>query len=345
MWSVESKGENIMSKVSIIIPVYNEIKYIETCLRSILDSDLSKENTEIILVDGLSNDGTRETILSYVEQYDQFVLLDNSKRIAPVAMNIGIEYASGEYIFILSAHASYDTKYFTCLIDYINILDADCVGGVLYTEVKNKNTKSCAIKKILMHPFGVGNASFRLTNKKVKLVDTVAFGCYKKKVFSKYGLYNETLVRNQDIELNKRIVNGGGKIYLIPDVFCTYYARETFKALAKNNFANGKWNILTAYYTGTLYSLSLRHFIPLLFVLSLILPVIGAIFVPKLLWISLLSLVSYLTLVIIISLKLKKNDTQLHYLIIGFWVLHLSYGMGSLTGIFSVLKKYVKGKK
>jgi hypothetical protein len=109
-------------------------------------------------------------------------------------------------------------------------------------------------------------------------------------------------------------------------------------SLAKNNYANGKWNILTAFYTKTLSSLSLRHFIPLIFVLSLILPILGAVFYPKLIYISLLSLISYIGLVIIISIKLNDKNTKLIYLIWSFIVLHISYGVGSLVGLFEILK-------
>ena len=96
-------------------------------------------------------------------------------------------------------------------------------------------------------------------------VDTVPFGCYRKEVFTKYGLYNTKLVRNQDIELNKRIKRGGGKIYLIPDTYCVYYAREKYREIIKNNYLNGKWSILTVYITKTFNSLSVRHFVPMIF--------------------------------------------------------------------------------
>jgi GT2 family glycosyltransferase len=231
------------------------------------------------------------------------------------------------------------------LVKYIKELNANCVGGVLKTEVKNNNKKSNSIKEILTHKFGVGNADFRTGSGKIREVDTVAFGCYTKETFVKYGLYDERLIRNQDIELNKRIVNGGGKIYLIPDVQCTYYARENFRALAKNNYSNGYWNILTAYYTKTLNSLSLRHFIPLIFLLSLLTPLLFSLFVPKFIYIMLFSLSSYLALVIIMSLKLRGEEKSFFSLIMSFLTLHISYGVGSLVGVFSLLGHYIKGKK
>ena len=334
-----------MSKISIIIPIYNEEKYIKSCIESIIKSDYKKEDMEVLLVDGMSSDGTREIIKIFQKKYSFIRVLDNKKKIAPIAMNIGIKHARGDFIFIISAHASYAKNYFTKLTKHSIKLDADCVGPILITDVKNKNSKSNSIKEILSHKLGVGNASFRTGSAEIIEVDTVAFGCYRKEVFEKYGLYNEELVRNQDIELNKRIIHGGGKIYLVPDVKSTYYARENFSDLAKNNYGNGKWNILTAYLTKTLNSLSLRHFIPLLFIFSLLVPILLYPFFSQSLYMIIMSLFSYSTLVIITSLKLKNSANSFIHLVLSFFVLHFSYGVGSLVGVFSVVKKLLKGEK
>lgn len=331
--------------ISIIIPTFNEEKYISPCLDSILASDYTNEKMEIIVVDGMSEDSTGKIVQEYHSRYPFIHVIENTKRYTPIGMNLGIKASSGEFVFILSAHAVYEAYYFTKLVENIQSLDADCVGGVLLTDVKNKNTKSSSIKAVLMHKFGVGNALFRTGCGEVTEVDTVAFGCYRKSAFDAYGLFDEKLIRNQDIELNKRITNAGGKIYLIPDVGCTYFAREAFIPLAKNQYQNGFWNILTAYYTKTLYSLSLRHFVPLIFVLSLLVPAALFFIFPKMLWIAFLSLSSYLTLVIIISIRLKNNTNTIWYLIVSFLTLHLSYGWGSLMGIFSIINKYIKGEK
>ncbi len=329
--------------ITVIIPCLNEEKYISHCLNDILISDYNKSKMEILVVDGMSSDETREIVALYGKKYAYIKLLDNPDKIVPKAMNLAIKQATGEYIIRLDAHASYPKDYFSKLVKYHKELGAANVGGTILTDIRNKNIKSNAIKLILSHPFGVGNSDFRTGVTKIKEVDTVPFGCFHRSVFKQFGFYDERLVRNQDIELNKRIINGGGKIYLIPDVTCTYFARENFTDLAKNNFANGKWNILTAYFTKTFHSLSLRHFIPLLFILSLLVPSLLTIWIPIVGWIAPISLGSYLALVIIISLKLNSKETTLLYLVIGFLILHLSYGLGSLIGLFSVVKKYFKG--
>ena len=334
-----------MIKTTIIIPCLNEKKYIATCIESILSSEIDFESCEIILVDGGSSDATVEIIQKYQEKYGFIKLLHNPKKITPISMNIAIKEAKGDYIIRLDAHAKYPKDYIKKLLYYHQQLNASNVGGVWITDVKNKNKKSNAIKKVLSHPFGVGNGAFRIGVMKIQEVDTVPFGCYKKELLLKLGLYDERLIRNQDIELNKRIKKNGGKIYLVPDITCTYYARENFIDLAKNNFANGKWNILTAYYTKKINSLSLRHFVPLIFVLMLLLPALLSLFYSSFIYIFLFMLISYLSLVIIISLKLKKKSNGFAYLLGSFFTLHFSYGLGSLSGIFSIIIKYIKGDR
>jgi len=330
--------------ISIIIPALNEAKYIEDCLESILDSSYDIGRLEVFVVDGMSEDKTPALTEQYHKKYPFIKLIRNTQKITPIGMNLGIKASTGEYIFILSAHATYDKDYFIKLVQNCQVLHADCVGGVLRTDVKNKDKKSSSIKEVLKHKFGVGNATFRTGSLEVKEVDTVAFGCYRRSSLDTFGLFNERLIRNQDIELNKRIVNGGGKIYLIPEVECTYYARENFTLLAKNQYQNGFWNVLTAFYTKMISSLSLRHFIPLFFVVSLVLPLVLSVFSIKILWIAFLSLISYLSLVIIISLRLKNNSNSVKYLIVSFLTLHFAYGLGSLAGVFAVFKKIYKGK-
>ena len=317
-----------MVVVSIICPIYNEEQFIENCIQSILAQDYPSSKRELLLVDGGSTDRTRELIEPYLKLYSNIQLIDNPHRTAPYAMNIGIRAAKGKYICRIDAHSSFPANYVSTLLRHMQeIPDAANVGAACRTEPRNNSPKAKAIALVLSNRFGVGGSSFRIGVDRVTEVDTVPFGFFKKHIFEEVGLYNESLTRNQDIEFNKRIVHMGGKIYLIPDTYCTYYARATYTDLASNNYANGKWNILTVHYTNDIRSLSLRHFIPLLFVIS----------IP-----TGISIILYLVIMSIISFRLAlQYRLNYLYMLLAFIVLHISYGVGSLIGLIQLpfLKK------
>lgn len=332
-------------KLSVICPIYNEEKYIVAFLDSVLQQDFSRDDMEVLLVDGMSRDKTRLIISQYIEKYPFLRLLDNPERTAPCAMNVGIQEANGDVIIRLDAHALYPSNYFSTLVFKLYELNADNIGCILNTDVLNKTPKTLAIREVLSNRFGVGNSSFRTGVTSACEVDTVPFGCWRREVFQKYGLYDKRLVRNQDIELNKRIKRGGGHIFIIPDISCTYLARETFKALAKNNYGNGKWNILTVYYTKYFSSLSVRHFIPLAFVLSLLLPIVLMLLNVWFGVLSLMALGAYLMTLSCVSFTIwKTKRLNVFYLLMSFLTLHLSYGWGSLMGIFKVVGLKIQGK-
>ena len=323
--------------LSVICPIYNEEIYVAHCLDSIQDQDYPKDDLEVLFVDGMSTDRTREIIQSYQTHCPYVRIIDNPERYVSWAMNRGIDASRGEVIIRIDAHTRYEPNYFSALVRRLYELDAADVGTVCKTDVLHKTPKTLAIREVLCNRFGVGNSVFRTGINEVREVDTVPFGCWKRETFDKYGRYDVRLIRNQDIELNKRVIRGGGKIYIIPDTFCTYYARETFAGLAANNFANGKWNLLTVWITGKLTSLSPRHFVPLLFVLSLLIPLIVGIFWRPALWVALASLLAYGVLLGAISLKLaREKHLSFFRLLQSFLILHLSYGCGSLIGLLSL---------
>ncbi len=325
-----------MDRISVIVPCRNEEKYISDFIGSILANDYPKEDIEIFFIDGRSTDNTQIIVKDYENKFDFIKLLINEKRTVPFALNMGIKASTGKYIIRLDAHSQIPNNYFSELIKWAKELNTDNIGTICITDVKNNNPKSNAIKKVLSNRFGVGNSFFRIGVNEIMEVDHVPFGCYKREVFEVYGFFNEKLNRNQDIELNKRISSHGGRIFLIPNIFSIYFARETYSALARNNFNNGFWNILTVYITKKIKSLSLRHFIPLIFILSLTLPVLLSFWFPILGVITVLSLISYLFVITSISLKINDNTTSFFHIFFAFLTLHFSYALGSITGLFKL---------
>jgi len=176
--------------ISIIIPVRNEEAHIQECLESIIDFDYPQKLLEIIFVDGVSEDNTVRIIERYMEKYPHIKIIENKKKIVPIAMNLGIKVAKGEYICRLDAHAKYPPDYISKLLQWSQKLDADNVGAVCITDIKSQTNTAKAIQFVMSDKFGVGNSLFRIGVKEPLEVDTVPFGFYKKEVFDKIGLYD-----------------------------------------------------------------------------------------------------------------------------------------------------------
>ena len=327
--------ENQKIIVSVVMPVYNEERYIDKCIESLLEQDYPLENMEWIFVDGQSKDNTVEILNRYKEKYPDLIkVYDNPNKIVPYAMNIGISESKGKYIVRLDAHADYANDYISKCVHYLDTTDAENVGGV--AETKSQGTIGNAIAKMLSSKFGVGNSQFR-TNGESGYVDTVPFGAFRREVFAKYGGYDERLVRNQDNEMNYRIRKNGGKIYLANDIRLSYYCRDTIKGITKMAVQNGTWNIITMKLCPG--SMGIRHFIPLAFVLSVIgLALLGL--AHWLFWAILgFELLLYGTLNAIFSIKSGKGIKEKLLLLILFPIFHVSYGWGSILGIFKLFSK------
>lgn len=332
----ETKQKKI---ITIIVPIKNEEKYINECIKSIINFDYPKELLEVIFVDGLSEDKTVDIIQSYIKSYSYINIIKNEKEIVPIAMNLGIKVSRGHYICRLDAHAKYPSNYLKKLLEWSQKLDADNVGAICLTATKSQTNEANAIQFVMSDKFGVGNSLFRVGVKEPSIVDTVPFGFFKKEVFEKIGLYDERLIRAQDLELNKRLIKNGGKIYLVPDVKCTYYPRENYKSFFVNRFETGRWVILSFYLTNTLKSVSLRHMVPLFFSLTLIFSFILGFIRSEFFYIFGVVLVIYSLILFLRALKIKKNILLSFNILIGYIVLHFSYGLGSLKGIFEVIRK------
>jgi len=321
--------------VSVIMPIYNEEKYIVDCIESLLQQDYPIENMEWIFVDGGSNDNTKELMHMYIKRYPNLIkLMDNPHKTVPYAMNIGINAAAGEYIIRLDAHAEYENDYIKKCVYYLNTTDADNVGGV--AETKGRGFVGRIIAKMLSSKFGVGNSQFR-TNGKSGYVDTVPFGAFRKEVFHKFGGYDERLTRNQDNEMNYRIRKNGGKIYMAEDIHLTYYCRDIIKGISKMAMQNGKWNVITMKLCPG--AMGIRHFIPLIFVLSVLGLMILGCFWNIFLKLLGLELLIYFSLDMLFSIKIANSFREAILLFALFPIFHVTYGVGSFVGITKVLKR------
>lgn len=326
-------GVVIVNKtVSIVIPCRNEENYIEQCIKSFLVQSYPQELIEIIVADGMSTDNTRKIIDEMKKEHKNIKLLDNLKLSAPTGMNLGIKESKSDIIIIFGAHAYADKDFVRENVLALEGKDIGCAGGVITTI--NDSIKGEAIAEAMSCPFGVGNALFRYAEKEA-FVDTVGFGAYDRKFIIDIGLFDEELVRNQDDELNFRVQKAGKKILLNPKIKATYFSRGDFKKLWRQYYQYGFWKVRVIQKHKK--PASIRHLIPLMFVLFLLDGGILSIF-SKFIFIGyLLTLLLYLLLDLTFSVKIckKKSIKHLPYLFITFPILHISYGVGFIMGLFN----------
>ncbi len=330
-----------MKTVSIIIPCLNEKDYIIKCLSSIAFQSYPAQYITTFVCDGMSNDGTQELITGFTRKHNQFKLLINTHKTTPFALNLGIKNSVADIIIILGAHSELDKEFVLKNVESFDIDPAImCTGGVLTNVYETKVSQT--IGAAMSSSFGVGNAHFRTGNKN-GYVDTVAFGAYKKEIFDKVGLFDEELIRNQDDEFNFRVTQAGYKIYLNQDIKCDYFVRASFKKLYKQYYQYGYWKVCVNKKHKTITTI--RQLIPMFFVLYLffwILSIIAPVIVFKA-----MSGFAILYVLLAFTFAVKSRNVSFKN-ILGiastFFILHFSYGLGYLKGIFDffILKRSIK---
>jgi len=334
--------------VSLIIPCRNEERFIGRCLDSIVANDYPRNSLEVLVVDGMSEDRTKEIVEGYVRQYPFIKILDNSKRNFTAGVNNGIKNASGDIIMIVGAHATYEKNYVSNCVKFLRNYNADNAGGILIPKPFNNTDIAKAIALTLSHPFGSGNSHFRIGSKEPRWVDTVFGGCYRKEVFEKIGLFNEELPRSADMDFNARLRKAGGKILLVPNVVAYYYPRSDLKGFLAHNFDDGFWAIYPLKFVSQTFSW--RHWIPLVFILSLIASAVLSVIFQEFRWLLFSIIGAYAILNLGTTVHVSIRERHFSYLFVLPIVLasrHFAYGLGSLFGLLLVLipRKPWKGRR
>jgi|WetSurMetagenome_2_1015567.scaffolds.fasta_scaffold173161_2 succinoglycan biosynthesis protein ExoA len=327
-------------KISVIIPCRNEKKFIRQTLDSLLAQTLPIEDYEIIVVDGLSDDGTIDILNEYCRVNLNVRLIHNEKKITPSAMNLGIKNSIGEIIVICGAHSFYSSDFLSSGIDLMTTYpEYGCVGGPITSEGDNNFSKATAIA--MSSIIGVGNAKHRFPDYE-GLAEMACFPFFRKEIFSIIGYYNEQLVRNQDDEFCLRYREKGGKVFISHKVKSTYFVRSSPFALIKQYFNYGYWRwILIRMYK---MPISIRQLIPSIFILILLLLLTYAI-IMDFYFLLLIFIATYLTSLFIFAMKIffdKGIIIGINF-VFSVIILHFSYGLGLFYSIFEqILFKRIK---
>lgn len=329
-----NRSKSALPLISVVIPAYNEAKFIASCLDSVYDQDYPREQMEVIVVDGASTDETAKIVEM---SYPEVLLLHNPRKIVPISMNMGIKKASGEYVVRLDAHSEYPRNYISRLIGCIKGSDLANVGALWETLPANNSDKANAIAIAMRSSFGIGNATYRTGVKEEKFVDTVPFGCYPRELLLRIGLYDEELIRNQDDELNGRIIQAGGKILLLPDLSIRYFARDTIKKTSKMFYQYGLFKPLVN--KKLKKPATARQFAPLLLVLGLVIGLPLSFLHWFFLYAYLAAVLLYVLAILLASGKSAPSLAVFKYLVVVYPIIHLSYGWGYLHGVWKLLFK------
>jgi GT2 family glycosyltransferase len=319
--------------VSVIVPVRNERRTIDRCLAALVDQEYPRERTEILVVDGDSDDGTPELIRDRARTATHVRLLSNPGRYAAQAMNLGIAAAHGDIVARVDGHALVGPDFLArCVEALARRPDVDCTSGALITV--GRTTTGRAIAAAMSSRAGVGWARFRVGAAGERLVDTVAFPVYRRRALERTGPFDEELVRNQDDELNLRLVRAGGKILLLPDLRIVYFCQSTLAGLWRQYSAYGFWKVRVIQKHGA--PASLRHLVPGALVAALALAAVAAV-VPALRPVALAVVGGYAALLLGASavLAVRHGITLLPRIAAALATLHVAYGVGFWKGLFA----------
>jgi glycosyltransferase involved in cell wall biosynthesis len=322
--------------VSIIVPTYNEEKHIATLIECLLTQDYPQEQLEILIADGRSTDRTREIIDTYCKKYNNIRLIDNPEKFVPTALNRCVEASNGDIIVRIDAHSGYPKHYVSTLVKALKEFNADNVGGVWITEPGADTAEAHAIALATSDAFGIGNASYRLGADIVTEADTVPYGCFPKSLFERIGKFDTDMLRNQDDELNGRIIKNGGSIFLIPDLYIRYYARPTFRLMRRMYEQYGLFKPLVMLKLGK--PATLRQFAPPAIVLLHLFAFISLFISKNIFALMFLPLALYYSIALYKSITLATQSyfhqrTLLFFkLLIAFPMIHFSYGLGYMRG-------------
>ena len=330
--------------VSIFIPCYNESSTIERLLKSLYEQSYPRSSMEILIVDGMSTDDTRQKVKVFSDAHTDLGIriIDNEKRFIPHALNKGLKAAKGDFLIRMDAHSIPAKNYVDLCVQALQEEKGNNIGGRWDIQPGNDSYVARSIAIAAGHPLGSGGANYRSGNKAC-LVDTVPFGAFTRETLERNGFFNENLLANEDYEWNARLRTQGGKIWFDPAIRCQYFARKSYRLLSKQYFNYGYWKIIML----RLYpkTIRLRQMIPPAFALGLLFSALLLILSLSLGWSYLIWLMGVILLLcsiaLILGILLLSKDTLLRYvpgIAMALITMYLSWGSGFLLAL-------VKNKK
>ncbi|HSN25734.1 MAG TPA: glycosyltransferase family 2 protein [Kofleriaceae bacterium] len=321
--------------VTVIVPVRNEVAFIEDTLRALLDQTDPPAEYEVIVVDGMSDDGTRDLIARLAAADPRLRMVDNPERTVPHALNVGIRDAKGEILIRVDGHTTVAHDFIRANLALLDEHpEAWSVGGPI--AHRGRSIVGRAIAAAMSSSVGVGGARHRDETYE-GYAEGTAFPAFRRWVFDRIGMFDEHLVRNQDDELNFRITRAGGQIFISPRVKHDYFVRDSYKALFSQYMQYAYWKVEVMRKHGAV--IAPRHLVPGAFVVGLPLCVGASLLLPlPLSLVPLTPLVTYGGLLAYLAGKvaLDQRDPRVGVAAAAAAAtMHVAYGLGTLVGLVS----------
>jgi glycosyltransferase involved in cell wall biosynthesis len=330
--------------VSILIPTFNEEKFIVNTLESVYRFELPiNVSIEVIIIDGFSSDNTINLVQNFKGNRN-IKIIYNEHKFQNFALNLGIKNSNGNWILRLDAHTLYPTDYlYKSYVTAINTSAAN-TGGIIITLPGNDSFQACLIQALTTHSFGVGDSTFR-SGAANGPVDTVPFGFFPKKLFDEIGYYNDKLVRGEDYEFNSRIRKFGKIVWMNSEIVSSYFNQSKINLfLKKQLLLEGPYNAIMWYLAP--YTFALRHIIPFFFFSGVILGFCFS-FVSvylKYMYFGVLILYFFIAIFSSIQQVIRYKDYKLFLTLPPlFFAFHFVYGCGVFIGFIKILVSKFRG--
>ena len=335
----ESKNDcnNLEIEVSTVVAVRNEESRIHKSLDSLVNQNLPREKYEIIVVDGMSEDKTRDILHQYQIKYPSLIkIFDNPGKIQSIGWNIGIKNSKGKYVQIHSGHVSLDDNYLASLAKELDSAPSVVAGiGGIYVIPEDERPFAKIVADVensmLSH-------SSREPRDMIAFVDGVNWGVYRKEILESVGLFDERFTRGQDLELNSRIRKAGYKLMTSRHAKGFYYRKyNSLRSFSRRIPIYAMWAALVAKKNHN--SFKILHLIPMIMSISVILLPVFLFFYPLLAYVIFLGLGVYFVVILAVSLRFLLARKNAKYLLVVpiFVIEHFFYGFGFLAGLFKKL--------
>lgn len=323
-------------RVTIVMPVRNEVDFIERSVGAVLAQDWPTDRLEVIVADGMSTDGSLAVLEKMTKAHPNLRVIDNPAGIVAPGLNRAIASATGEVVIRVDGHCEVASDYVARSVEALERIGLGDgallgVGGPIQTV--GGTWVARAIAAAMSSVFGVGGSPFRVGTREEREVDTVAFPAYPRATLAAVGPFDEELVRNQDDEYNFRLRELGGRVVLCPEIRSVYHGRGTLRSLWRQYFQYGMWKVRVMQKHPR--QMQPRQFVPGLFVAAQLGSLVAALVLPVF-WIACILVAgTYLVtdLAASIAVAARRGWSMLPVLPLVFAALHFGYGTGFLWGL------------